>query len=209
VAAILAAPAIAYALGEGIGRLACISFGCCYGKPVSECSEWVQNLLGSWSFVFSGKMNKIAYESGFDGIPVVPIQAMTAVVNSFVGLLGMLLFLNSYYSAALILSFVATQLWRVWSETLRADYRGEGQISVYQIMAIIGILFVIGLAWILPGQSELQPLPPPDLAAGLASLWSPEVILFLQAVGAATFLFYGRSTVTGSTVSFHVFRQRI
>src|SRR5690606_20826925 len=28
----LAAMAIAYVLGEGLGRLACISFGCCYGK---------------------------------------------------------------------------------------------------------------------------------------------------------------------------------
>ena len=30
---VLAAMSIAYAVGEGVGRLACISFGCCYGKP--------------------------------------------------------------------------------------------------------------------------------------------------------------------------------
>jgi hypothetical protein len=77
------------------------------------------------------------------------------------------------------------------------------------MMAIIGIVFVIGLAWILPADPELLPLPPPDLTAGLASLWDPGVILFLQAVGVTTFLFYGRSTVTGSTLSFHVFKQRI
>ena len=33
----LAALAVAYAFGEGIGRLACISFGCCYGKPLDGC----------------------------------------------------------------------------------------------------------------------------------------------------------------------------
>ena len=71
-----------------------------------------------------GQKKKIAYESGFDGVPVVPVQAMTAVVNTSAGLVGMLLFLHSYYSAALILSLVVTHLWRVWSETLRADYRG-------------------------------------------------------------------------------------
>jgi hypothetical protein len=207
--AIIAAPAVAYALGEGIGRLACISFGCCYGKPLSECSALTRKLLGSWTFVFPGKTKKIAYESGLDGVAVVPIQAATAVVNTSVGLMGMLLFLNTHYSAALILTLVVTQLWRVWSETLRADYRGEGKISSYQVMSAISILLVMGLAYVLPTEPGSQPLPPPDLTVGLSSLWSPEVILFLQVVGVATFLFYGRSTVTGSTISFHVFHQRI
>jgi hypothetical protein len=207
--ALVAAPAVAYALGEGIGRLACISFGCCYGKPLSECSELTRKLLGPRAFVFSGKTKKVAYESGFDGVPVVPIQAMTAVVNTSVGLVGILLFLNSYYSAALILTFVVTQLWRVWSETLRADYRGEGKISLYQIMSALSILLVIGVAYVLPTESGSGPLAPPDLRAGLVSLWDPEVILFVQAVGGATFLFYGRSTVTGSNMSFHVLQQRI
>jgi prolipoprotein diacylglyceryltransferase len=208
-AAILAAPAVAYAVGEGIGRLACISFGCCYGKPISECSGLTRKLLGSWVFVFSGKTKKIAYESGFDGVPVVPIQAMTAVVNTSLGLVGILLFLNSYYATALILPLVSTQFWRVWSETLRADYRGAGKISLYQIMAVLSILFVMGVAYTLPAESGAQSVPIPDVTAGLASLWDPLVILFLQAVGVAAFLFYGRSTVTAATMSFHVFGQRI
>ena len=33
-----AAIAIAYSFGEGLGRLACISFGCCYGKRLSSSS---------------------------------------------------------------------------------------------------------------------------------------------------------------------------
>ena len=185
------------------------SFGCCYGKPCSECSGLARKLVGARAFVFSGKTKKIAYESGFDSVPVVPVQAMTAVVNKSVGLVGMLLFLNSYYSAALILSLVVSQLWRVWSETLRADYRGGGRISAYQIMALLSILFVMGLAYILPVEAGSQPASSPDLAAGLASLWDPAVILFFQVIGIATFLFYGRSTMTGSTMSFHVFKQRI
>ncbi len=35
---VLAAMAIAYSLGEGLGRLGCISYDCCYGKPQKSCS---------------------------------------------------------------------------------------------------------------------------------------------------------------------------
>jgi hypothetical protein len=34
----LAAMPVAYAYGEGLGRLACISFGCCYGKSLDQLS---------------------------------------------------------------------------------------------------------------------------------------------------------------------------
>jgi len=36
---VLAAISIAYALGEGTGRLACISFGCCYGRAVQDAEK--------------------------------------------------------------------------------------------------------------------------------------------------------------------------
>lgn len=35
----LTAMVIAYTFGEGLGRLACISFGCCYGKSLDDCSD--------------------------------------------------------------------------------------------------------------------------------------------------------------------------
>ena len=63
----LASMAIAYAIGEGLGRLACISFGCCYGKPWSECHPTIGRFLGKYDFVFTGKLKKIAYERGLDG----------------------------------------------------------------------------------------------------------------------------------------------
>ena len=54
---------IAYAFGEGIGRLACISFGCCYGKPLSECNPLIERIFQRWNFAFQGKTKKIAYAS--------------------------------------------------------------------------------------------------------------------------------------------------
>ena len=42
---VLAALAIGYILGEGLGRLACLSFGCCYGKPLDQCGKVVSILF--------------------------------------------------------------------------------------------------------------------------------------------------------------------
>jgi hypothetical protein len=200
----LAAVAVAYTIGEGIGRLACISFGCCYGKPISQCSGLVRRLFGHHAFVFSGKTKKIAYEGGLDGEKVVPIQAMTSVIHVGVGLATLLLFLNAAFLWALALSMVVTQAWRAFSETLRVDHRGEGTISAYQIMAIVAVALTMVLASFLAS----DPARTPDLLSGLSALWHPAVILALQVVWAGTFLVTGRSMVTGSILSFHVFEDR-
>lgn len=111
--------AITYAFGEGLGRLACISFGCCYGKPLCDSHRSIRRLFAEHSFVFSGKNKKIAYAHGLDGQKVIPIQAVTAVLNVSVGLLGMLFYLKSSFSAAFLLVMVCTQGWRALSEFFR------------------------------------------------------------------------------------------
>jgi len=47
------------------------------------------------------------------------------------------------------------------------------------------------------------------IAKGLASIWSPEIILFLQALWLIIFLFTGRSKVTAAEISLYVVRERI
>jgi hypothetical protein len=202
----LASISIAYGLGEGFGRLACISFGCCYGKPLSQCGPWIRRIIGGHPFVFSGKTKKIAYEGGLDGTEVVPIQAITAILHLGVSLVGIFLYLKGCYSVALILVMVFTQAWRAVSELLRADYRGGGKISAYQIMSIAVIAGLI----LLVGGTAPEPLPiAANLGIGIASLWNPGVILFLQALGWAGLLFSGRSMVTACTMSFHVVEERV
>lgn len=200
----LAAFTIAYAFGEGVGRLACISFGCCYGIPVSQCPPPMRTLFEHWNFVFQGKTKKIAYAHGMDGQEVVPVQAVTSILFVGCGLIGMMLFAHSRTTEAFILTSVVIQGWRVVSETLRADYRGEGSISAYQIMAIIGMVYVMTIPLLLPPSFS----PAPDLTAGLAQLWNPGALIFLQGLWLASFLMTGRSMVTGSTISFHVHRER-
>jgi len=201
----LAAMTIAYAIGEGTGRLACISFGCCYGKAFSEIHPVLRRIIGRYSFVFRGKTKKIAYEAALDEKEVVPIQAMTSVCYVGVGLLGMLLYLKSWYICAFTVTLVVTQVWRALSEFLRADYRGHGRLSAYQLMALATAAF----GPVIPLIAPVEQLPAPDLKTGIVALSDPLIILVLLFLGAGIFLFTGRSTVTASTMSFHVVKDRI
>ena len=200
-----AAIAIAYAFGEGLGRMACISFGCCYGKPLASSSNILKRIFAGRGFVFYGGTKKIAYAGGLEATEVIPIQAITAVSYTGCGMIAAGLYLSSHLTGAFLLATIATQGWRSFSETLRADYRGEGKISAYQIMGIIGVLYAIAVTCFLAN----EPTGLPDLSAGLKSLWSPALILFLQGIWLVIFLYTGRSTVTGATLSFYVHRDRI
>jgi hypothetical protein len=202
---LLAAGVAAYAIGEGLGRLACISFGCCYGKPLSSLHPVLQRLFRRYNFVFHGKMKKIAYEAGLDRTEVVPIQAVTAAFLVLTGLAGIYLFLNSLYSSAFLLAVVSTQTWRYVSEMLRADYRGAGRISAYQVMAVIAIVYAFALWAVLPNDPAISS----HITVGIKRLWDPAAILMLQVTGAAVFLYTGRSRVTEASLTFHVRRDRV
>ncbi len=203
---VLAALSIAYTFGEGAGRLACISFGCRYGKPLSLCPAFFRRHLASFCFVFAGETKKIAYASDFAGEPVVPVQAITSVIYGAAALAGTWLFFGGGYSAAYLLTLGVTQFWRFASEFLRADYRGTGCLSPYQYMALLspgyGLLMVLLFA---PG-AQIQEA---DVRMGLAALWNPTVLIFLQTIWCAIFFLMGRSKVTGSMTSFYVRRDRI
>jgi hypothetical protein len=201
----LAALGIAYAFGEGAGRLACISFGCCYGKPLCDCPSLLQKLFAGKSFIFSGKTKKIAYASGLDGRQVIPIQALTSVIYCAAGLAGIYLFLKGFYGTAFLGTLLVTQLWRSLSECLRADYRGQGKISAYQIMALAATVYAALLVLFIPSSGAL----PTDIVKGLRYLWHPGMLLFLQGLWIAVFLHTGRSKVTGSSLSFHVIKDRV
>ncbi len=203
--AFLAALAIAYSLGEGLGRLACISFGCCYGKPLEESAPWVRRLFAHRTFTFRGATKKVAYAGGLENRPLIPIQAVTSIFYLLVGLAGMELFSRAMYAWAFMGVVTATQGWRFLSEFLRSDHRGRASLSDYQIMAALAPVYSLVWLFFLPDAHTARP----DLARGLASLWTPWTILFLQAVWIGAFHQTGRSRVTASRLSFHVHRDRI
>jgi hypothetical protein len=207
---LISALAIAYAYGEGIGRIACISFGCCWGKRVDQLKGWQRSLFNRFHFVFDGHTKKIAYASQMAGVPVIPIQAMTAAVHFIVGSVGLWLFLKGHFGAALIFTMSVTQLWRFGSEFLRADYRGKGRVTIYQWMALACVLICLSYVWLFQMTVETAPLnmqsvvSHPDLLLGLKALWSPGEMIALQVMGLVIFRLTGKSSVTRGSLRLSV-----
>jgi uncharacterized membrane protein YuzA (DUF378 family) len=201
----LAALAVAYAFGEGIGRLACISFGCCYGKALDHCSPPIRRLFQGRAFTFYGATRKAVYAGNLEGIPVLPIQAVTSVIYVTTGIAGFYLFLAHRFAAAALITLTVTQGWRVISEQFRADYRGEGSFSTYQIMALVGVAGAALMVALAPTATGLSV----DITSSLTALWTPGMLLALQGLWLVIFLYTGRSSVTGAHLTFHVHPDRI
>jgi hypothetical protein len=196
---LLAAMAIAYVLGEGVGRLACISFGCCYGKPVHLTPRWAKRCFGRLHHVFLGKTKKIAFAGDMEAVRVVPIQAVTCVLHTALALLCASLFFHGLFAAAFALALVGSQLWRVYSEFLRADYRGGSRrFSTYQSMALLAAGYGVLISLLLPTATAAAP----SLVTGLQALWQPGVILSLQLITIGMFFFSGTSTITTGELRF-------
>lgn len=197
---LLASVSTAYAFGEGIGRLSCISFGCCYGKPVDALPGVFQKIFSRAHFVFHGKTKKIAYAHCLDEKEIVPIQAITSALYLLTGLVGVALFLVGRFALAFLVTLAITQIWRVVSELFRADYRGNGKLSVYQIMAFISLIYSIPVAFLLPGKAVSSIV----IQKGLIAMWDLPVVLFLQALWVLVFFLTGRSKVISAEMVFAV-----
>ena len=201
----MAAMLIAYAFGEGMGRLACISFGCCYGKPLADCHPLMKKIFHRMNFIFRGKTKKIAYAGQLEGQAVIPIQALTAVLYTGTGLLSFYLFLKSFALAALVITLLVTQSWRFVSEFLRADHRGQGRISAYQIMTLLAMVYMLIM---IPFISEPY-LAAPKLLPGLMSLWNPGLIILLAVLWVVAFAYTGKSDVTCSSINIRIVEKKI
>lgn len=202
---ILAAMSTTNALGEGIGRLACISFGCCYGKPLHRVSPFYQKLFNHLYFIFTGFTKKIAYADHLEGERILPIQAVTAIIMCLTGIVGSYLFLKGFFVSTFLGVVIITQVWRFVSEFVRADHRGGGRISAYQVMSLIVIFYALCIVWLFPANTP----PLHNLITGIKSLWNPAIILFLQVLWGIIFVFTGRSRVTSATLSFNIVHEHI
>jgi hypothetical protein len=201
---ILAVAAISYALGESIGRLACLSFGCCYGMPLRDVKPGLARLFRRRNLVIHGSTKKAAYASGLAGEPLIPVQAITSAVFAVSGLAGLALFLVRDFRPAALIPVIGTWGWRACAERLRADYRGSSRLSAYQIMAILAVLYLSIFFIFLPA-SQIAP----DLSAAFTQFFSAAIILPLQVLWVVLFLYYGKSRVTASTLSFYIVPDRL
>ena len=96
-------------------------------------------------------------------------------------------------------------IWRPLSELLRADYRGDGTISAYQVMGLAMVPYALLLVWYFSS----GPVPVARLATGLRALWNPLLVVVLEFLWGCIFVYFGWSTVTESTLLFHVRSEEI
>ncbi len=202
---ILSCLVISYALGEGLGRLGCISFGCCYGKPVRSCGRIMRNIFSKHAFIFQGRTKKAVYAGGYENERLVPIQAITSIIFVFTAIWGIYLFLKGYYNASFIMTITITQLWRLFSEFLRDDYRGGGKVTAYQLMSIFALLYIILISLFMPPAISMLP----ELTKGFHNLWNPVAIIFLNLLWFILFFIFGKSTVTASSVDLYVIKEDV
>lgn len=204
---VLAAFAVSYCMGEGLGRLACISFGCCYGKPLADLSPRFAKLFDRFSFTFNGDCKKAVYASGLSGVKVFPIQAVTALIYLIASMAGMLMFLWGWFAQAFLIVTFITHAWRFASEFLRADYRGSGNIaslSAYQLMGLGAVLIAVVYVIVLPsGDHEHGSIS--KAASNIANL---EFLMAMQLLWAVCFYYFGKSSVTGSSIELFVHKGR-
>lgn len=202
---ILSSLAVTYAFGESIGRLGCISFGCCYGKPLDSCGPLLRKIFENYSFVFTGRTKKALYSHGLENKKLLPVQAVTSIVNLLASASGLYLFLSGRYLLSFVLVVFTITLWRFTSEFLRADYRGSGKITAYQIMSLLGLAGISFVIRYLP-----NPTPnPPNLILGFQKTWDPLLILILCVIWWILFLIFGKSRVTASSIDLFVVEDLI
>jgi hypothetical protein len=188
----------AYAAGEGFGRLACLSFGCCYGKRMDSCNRIAQMLFSKFNFRFYGGLKKASYEDCLEGVRLLPVQGITAVLLSVTAIASASLIFSGHYKAAFLFSVCVTFGWRLLSEFLRADFRGASKISAYQIMSLTAIIYSIAVSsvvWFGGSGSTYMSMVVPVMT-------DIRFILTMQMLWLLGFIYTGISSVTKSRIEF-------
>jgi hypothetical protein len=120
-------------------------------------------------------------------------------------LLANMQFLKSHYLLTFILTMLTTQVWRVVSEVLRADYRGGGKLSAYQIMSIVATVYALIIGFWLADVPVLEA----SIMDGLRVLWDPWMLLFLQLLWIISFIYTGKSSVTEANLEIHLCHDKL
>ncbi|MFH0976294.1 MAG: prolipoprotein diacylglyceryl transferase family protein [Spirochaetota bacterium] len=188
---VLSSISIAFAFGEGYGRIACISFGCCYGKPVDKTGWFLRRIFHRMNFTFRGGLKKASYAGNLEGSPLVPIQGITSIVNVLTGITGIVLYYHGNFSSTLLTVIISLSAWRILSEQFRIDNRGSGKISAYQIMSLFNIGYSVFISVALYSANPLLP----DFEKGINAVLSREIFPVSIVIFSILLIFYGKSKV--------------
>lgn len=80
------------------------------------------------------------------------------------------------------------------------------KISTYQKMGLLSVLYMMVVCFLVPAAPAHIV---PDISLGIEVLWTPGAIVGLQMLWLVFFFTFGRSTMTSSTASFELIKERI
>lgn len=203
---LLGAVSTAYLFGEGLGRLGCLSFGCCYGSRVDTLKRGFKIFFSNFYTKFQGDTKKVAYEGGLEGEKTVPVQTMAIILFNLTALFSTFLFLNKSFLSSFLISVVSAQFFRFFSEFLRSDFRGNKKITVYQIFSIIMTLYSFIVAYLL---KDNRATPQVNIEYGLSVFFTAKILILLQIIFLGAFIYTGTSKVTYSKINFYVDKGKI
>lgn len=189
---VLSSLATSYTFGEGLGRLACISFGCCYGKP-AERYPYLPNFL---KIKFLSHTRKAVYDSNYKNLELINIQGIVVCLFTLLSLVSFILIMLEKYEIAFITSFTIPATIRFFSEFFRDDNRGfSHKISLYQFFSILLVIYSILVLYL------FNPL---EVKISLIHkiYFSNLDLIFLVITFIMTLLHSGISKVTGSEIKF-------
>ncbi len=147
---------------------------------------------------FYGNLKKASYESGYESKKLFPIQNITAVIYSVSALVSAWFFLAGQFKISFLLSIITAFAWRIISEFFRADFRGFGKISSYQVMSFLSVIVCVAAAYFLPSPDVITV----NVSNGLIIFSDVIFVIILQFLFAAVFLYTGISSVTYSEIYF-------
>ncbi len=137
------------ALAQGIGRIGCFLFGCCYG---SVCEHGLSVHFPQGSPAFYDHLNHgWLSQSAVTSLPVYPSQLFHSASNFII--FGILIFIRTRHTfrGQLAVSYlILYSLGRFITEFFRGDYRGAvGPLSTSQLIGIaLFILGLVGYIWL-------------------------------------------------------------
>jgi len=199
---IISAMSIGYIFGEGIGRIGCLSFGCCYGKNVDELQNRIlKKIFSKFYTVYTGRLKKAQYASNLCNKKTVPVQSIGIILYNLTGLICTYLFLKGHFYIALILAVSVSQIYRFVSEFLRDDYRGEGKISAYQKMTILNIVTILIYSYVFKNTEYLSLI---DLQDAIHNIFEIKIIIFFLFLFILSFIYTGVSSATYSITNFRL-----
>jgi hypothetical protein len=111
-------------------------------------------------------------------------------------LIAFWLFWKGYIGMTIMVALALSQLWRAYSEQLRADFRGRQGFTLYQGMALIGVLLSSVFVFTYRESSQLANVASAKL--GWSAVLHVEVVLISQLLALAIVLYMGRSSITSS-----------